>query len=118
MTTTKTVITLAAKGLRLTWAVAQLLLAATTLLVDLAWEYRAEIRQALVAAIAALVAAAQITYEAGCWTRRQIEALSNRSAALLPEQPLPAVAPITATVQAAREALEQLVRRLYPVAAA
>jgi hypothetical protein len=33
---------------------------------------------------------------------------------VLPQQPLAAVAPITATLQAAREALERLVVRLYP----
>lgn len=107
-----------AKGLRLCWAVAQLLLMAATLLVDLAWEYRAEIRQALVAAIAALVVAAELTYRAGCWTRRQVEALSQRTVELLPQQPLPTLAPITATMQAARESLERLVRRLYPLLAA
>lgn len=117
MTTIKTIAACTFNGLRLCWAAAQLLLAAGILLLDLAWEYRAEIRHALVAAIAAVVLAAQLTYEAGCWTRRQIESLSNRSAALLPMQPLPAVAPITASVEAAREALERLVRRLYPVAA-
>jgi len=78
------------------------------------WAHRAEIRAALVRAVAMLIVAAQLTYEAGCWTRRTIEAVNQRSAVLLPQQPLPAVAPITATIQAAREALARLVARLYP----
>jgi hypothetical protein len=78
------------------------------------WAHRAQIRAGLVRFIAALVVAAELTYRAGCWTRRTIEAVNQRSAALLPEQPLPAVAPITATVHAVREALARLIARLYP----
>jgi hypothetical protein len=78
------------------------------------WAHRAEIRAALVRVAAALILAAQLAYEAGCWTRRTVEAVSQRSVALLPQQALPAVAPITATLQAAREALARLVARLYP----
>ncbi len=71
------------------------------------WAHRAEIRAALVRCIAALVLASQLVYQAGCWTRHTVEAVSQRSAALLP-------APITATVAAAREALARLIARLYP----
>jgi hypothetical protein len=101
---------IAAHGLRILWAAAQLLLTSLVLLTAIAYEHRARIRAALVTAIAR-------TYVAGVITRRAIHALSTRSAALLPRQPLPAVAPITASLAAAREALELLVRRLYPVAA-
>lgn len=78
------------------------------------WAHRAEIRTALVRAAAAFILTAQLVYEAGCWTRRTVEAVSQRSVALLPQQPLPTVAPITATLVAAREALARLVARLYP----
>lgn len=99
------------------WIAAQLVTAAVVLLAEIAWEHRAQIRAALVTAIAAVIVAAQLTIEAGRWTRHTVEAISSRSVVLLPQQPLAALAPITATMQAAREALEQLVRRLYPVAA-
>lgn len=108
----------AGNGLRLCWAVAQLIGTALVLLGEIAWEHRQQIRAALVTAIAAVIVAAQLTHEAGCWTRRAIEALNARSAVLLPQQPLQPLAPITATLAAAREALERLVRRLYPVALA
>jgi hypothetical protein len=78
------------------------------------WAHRAEIRTALVRIAAACILAAQLAYQAGCWTRCAVEAVSQLSIALLPHQPLPAVAPITATLQAAREALARLVARLYP----
>lgn len=99
------------------WVTAQLIAAGLLLLAEIAWKHRAQIRQALVTAIAAVIVAAQLTLEAGRWTRHAVEALGRRSVVLLPQQPLPAVAPITATLAAAREALERLVRRLYPVAA-
>lgn len=120
MTTIKTAfhITVAlGSGLRLCWAAARLLAMVLVLACDLAWEYRAEIRQALVATIAVLVVAGEACYWAGCWTRSAVEALSQRSCELLPRQPLAALAPITATIQAARELLERLVRRLYPALA-
>ena len=106
-----------AHGLRILWAAAQLLLTALVLLAAIAYEHRARIRAALVTIAAVLYVAAQLTHEAGRWTRRAVHHLSSRSVALLPHQPLPAVAPITASLAAAREALERLVRRLYPVAA-
>lgn len=111
-------------GLQLCWAVAQLLVLAIALAGQTIYAHRAQIRAALVAAVAAVVVAgqwtrlqAERTYRAGAWCRLQLEALSTRSAALLPQQPLAPLAPITASLQAAREALEQLVRRLYPVLA-
>lgn len=104
-------------AIRVTTIAAQLLLMVVTLAAEIAWEHRQEIRDALIRAVAALVLAAIWTYRAGCWTRRAIHDLGQRSCALLPEQPIPAVAPITATLQAAREALAQLVARLYPVPA-
>lgn len=100
-----------ARALELAWTVAQLLLTAAVLVGEVIWEHRAQIRQALVTAIAA-------TYLAGQWTRLQLERLSGRTVALLPQQPIDALAPITATLAAAREALERLIARLYPVAAA
>lgn len=106
-----------AAGLRACWIAAQLLAAGIALLAAIAYEHRQQIRSACVTAAAALVVAAQLTYEAGVWTRRAIHSISTRTVVLLPQQPLPAVAPITATVAAAREALERLIRRLYPALA-
>lgn len=79
------------------------------------WAHRQQARDAALLTLLAAMAAAAWTYRAGIWTRRAIHDLSQRSCALLPQQPLPAVAPITATLQAAREALARLVARLYPV---
>lgn len=114
-----------ARAIELAWTVAQLLLAAAVLLGEAAWEHRAQIRQALVIAIAATFLAgqwtrrqAEHTLRAGAWTRLQLERLSGRTVALLPQQPIEVLAPITATLAAAREALERLIARLYPVAAA
>lgn len=99
-----------ADGLRILWAVAQLIGAALVMIATTIYAHRAAIRSAVLTAIAR-------TYVAGIATRRAIHAISNRSTALLPRQPLPAIAPITASMEAAREALERLVRRLYPVLA-
>ena len=98
------------RAIHLAWIAVQLLLAAAVLLGDIAWEHRAEIRQALVNAIAA-------TYVAGQWTRQQLEGLTDRSVAMLPQQPIVTLAPITATLAAARVALERLIARLYPALA-
>lgn len=113
------------RALQAAWAVAQLLLTAAVLLGEITWEHRAQIRQALVIAIAATYLAGQWTRQqaertlrAGAWTRLQLERLSGRTVALLPQQPIEALAPITATLAAAREALERLIARLYPVVAA
>ena len=48
------------------WITVQLITTALVLLAEIAWEHRAQIRQALVTAIAA-------TYLAGQWTRQQAE---------------------------------------------
>jgi hypothetical protein len=113
-----------ANGIRLSWAVAQLIVAGCVLLGEVAWEHRAKIRQGLVTAIAAVYVAgcwtreqAERCYRAGCWTRHQLERFSGRTVALLPQQPVEALAPITATMQAAREALARLIARLYPAVA-
>lgn len=113
------------QALQAAWVAAQLLLAAAVLLGEITWEHRAQIRQALVTAIAATYVAGQWTRQqaertlrAGAWTRLQLERLSGRSAALLPQQPIKALAPITATLAASRESLERLIARLYPAAAA
>lgn len=114
-----------AQALAVIAVAAQLLLAAAVLIGEIAWEHRAQIRQPLVAAIAA-------TYVAGCWTRhhaerclragqwirQQINHVCDRSVALLPEQPIEVLAPITAVIAAAREALSRLIARLYPALAA
>lgn len=107
------------------WITVQLITTALVLLAEIAWEHRAQIRQALVTAIAATYLAGQWTRQqaertlrAGAWTRLQLERFSGRTVALLPQQPIQALAPITATMAAAREALERLIARLYPVAAA
>jgi hypothetical protein len=99
------------------WLAARLVATGMVLLAEIAWEHRAQIRAALVTAVAAVIVAAEATHRAGRWTRHAVEALSRRSVALLPQQQVSSVAPITATLAAAREALERLVRRLYPVAA-
>ena len=82
------------------------------------WHHRQQIAAALIATIAALVVAAQATYAAGRWCRQRLLELSDQAARLTAAQPLPIVAPITASIEALREALELLVRRLYPAIAA
>ena len=78
------------------------------------WTHRQQIKQTTIRVFAALVVAAQFTYRAGRWTRRQLLALSDRAAQLTAEQPLPALAPIVASIEALREALARLIARLYP----
>jgi hypothetical protein len=78
------------------------------------WAHRQQARDAVLLTLLATMAAAAWCYRAGRATRRAVDAISRRSCALLPQQPVPAVAPISATLQAAREALERLVVRLYP----
>lgn len=107
----------AVAGLALCWAVAQLLFLLGSVAVDYAWQHRQQIRSAVVHAIAWLIVAAELTYRAGQWTRQQLLALTDRSAALVSRQPLTALAPITATLAAAREALARLIARLYPAVA-
>jgi hypothetical protein len=105
------------RAIAITIRAAELLLMLAALAIETAYEHRQQIRAALVRAVAALIVAAQVTHRAGRWTRQVLHTISERSAAVLPQQPLPAVAPITATLQATREALERLVARLYPVPA-
>lgn len=78
------------------------------------WAHRQQARDAAVLTGLALLAAAGWTYRAGIWTRQLVHQLSSRSVVLLPHQPIAAVAPITATLAAIREALARLVARLYP----
>ena len=82
------------------------------------WNHRQQIAAALIRFIAAMVVAGQATYAAGRWCRQQLLELSDQAAALTTAQPLPAVAPITASIEALRAALERLVTRLYPAIAA
>jgi hypothetical protein len=82
------------------------------------WAHRQQAWDAALLTLLATMAAAAWCYRAGVATRCIVHELSQRSCALLPDQPLPAVAPITATLQAAREALARWVARLYPVSAA
>ena len=79
-----------------------------------AWARRHHVRDAALLTVLATLAAAGWVYRAGQWTRQLVHILSQRACVLLPQQPAPALAPITATLQATREALELLVRRLYP----
>jgi hypothetical protein len=58
------------------------------------WRHRRQIA-------AALITAAAATYAAWAWCRLQVEALAADSARRLPSQPVPALAPITATIAAA-----------------
>jgi hypothetical protein len=78
------------------------------------WAHRQQARDAALLTVLATLAAAAWCYRAGRTARRAVDTISRRSCALLPHQPVPAVAPITATLTAAREALERLVVRLYP----
>lgn len=78
------------------------------------WAHRQQARDAVLLTLLATLAAAAWCYRAGRATRQVLHTISERSCAVLPQQPLAAVAPITATLQAAREALERLVVRLYP----
>lgn len=100
--------------LRACWVAAQLLLTAVALAWDVAYEHRREIRDeirdALVLAIACLVVATERTIRAGHWTRQQIDRLGQLGAVVLQLEPMQALV-------AAREALERLIRRLYPLAA-
>ena len=77
------------------------------------WAHRREILDGIARAIL-------VTYAAGRWTRSQLEAArallmatSDRAAALVNAQPVPALAPISANIQALRELLEAWVSRLY-----
>ena len=76
--------------------------------------HKQQARDAALLTLLATLAAADWCYRAGRSTRRIVDAVSRRSCSLLPHQPVPAVAPITATIAAAREALAYLVARLYP----
>lgn len=111
-------------GIRILWAAIELLAAALVLTAETIYEHRAQIRSGLVAAVAATYLAgvrarrmAERCYHAGCWCRLQLMALSDRAASLTTAQPVPALAPITAGVQASREALGLLVAKLYPALA-
>jgi hypothetical protein len=57
------------------------------------WRHRQQIAEALVAAVATI-------YLAVAWGRQQIEALAADSARRIPDQPIAALAPITATLAA------------------
>jgi hypothetical protein len=65
------------------------------------WRHRRQIA-------AALVATAAATYSAGARCRQQIEALATDSAGRIPAQPVPALAPITATIAAAWGLVDRL----------
>ena len=96
------------------------------------WAHRREIRDAAIAAYAALRlaaewawerraavrAAALAVYAAGGVARVELEAISTRAAELVHGQPLPALAPIVAPILALREALERLVAAIFPAATA
>jgi hypothetical protein len=75
------------------------------------WRHRRQIAAALVAAVAT-------AYAAGAWGRQQIEALATDSARRLPDQPVAAVAPITATIAAAWGLVDRgtMARKRAPVA--
>lgn len=70
------------------------------------WAHRQEIADTIARAILR-------TYAAGQWTRAQLETTSAKAAALVDSQPVPALAPISANLQALRELLEAWVSRLY-----
>lgn len=74
------------------------------------WSHRREIADGIARAILT-------TYAAGRWCGAQLRPMVARATVLVNAQGLPDLAPITATIAAARAALERLVARLYPVAA-
>ena len=74
------------------------------------WAHRQQARDAALLTLLAAIDAAAWCYRAGRATRQALYAISERSCALLPGQPVPAVAPITATLQA----LAEHVSSLYP----
>lgn len=74
------------------------------------WAHRQQARDAALLMLLATMAAAAWCYRAGRATRRLVDAVCRRSCALLPQQPVQAVAPITATLQA----LAEHVSSLYP----
>ena len=75
-------------------------------LVQWIWNHRREIADTIARAILR-------TYAAGQWTRALLVATSDRAAALVDAQPVPALAPISSNMQALRELLELWVSRLY-----
>lgn len=96
-------------ALRVLRVLALALLAAAALLALLAvylWDHRRQIRSALVATYAALCVAAELSYSAGRWCRRQLLQAADRAAAIPAQLP---------TLEATREALARWVARLYPV---
>jgi uncharacterized membrane protein YqjE len=66
------------------------------------YDHRRQIRSALVATYAAMRIAAELTYSAGRWCRRQVRRTTT----------IPAQLP---TLEATREALARWVARLYPI---
>jgi len=88
------------------------------------WDRRQQARDAaLLTALTALAIAgstwrlARDVYDAGRRLRHAVEALGRCSTELLPAQPVPALAPITATIEATRALLEAWVLSLYPATA-
>lgn len=84
------------RGIRLCWAAAQLLAMAAVLAAEVIYEHREQIRNSCVAVVAAIWVAAEATYWAGGWLRRAVDRVAESAAALVHEQPVPALAPITA----------------------
>ena len=101
------------KVLRIIARAAAFTLAALLLLLGLAaiwtWDHRRQIRAALIATYAALVVAAELTYQAGRATRQAIDRAGAQLAPVLQVQPGQAI-------EAARALLEAWVSRLYPAA--
>lgn len=84
------------RGIRLCWVAAQLLAAALALTAEVLHEHRDQIRDAAVAVVAVIWVAAEATYWAGGWLRRAVDRVAETAAALVHEQPIEALAPITA----------------------
>lgn len=85
-----------ANGARLCWAAIELLAAVLMLTAETIYEHHEQIRDALVAAVAAIWVATEATYWAGGWLRRAVDRVAESAAAKVHEQPVPALAPITA----------------------
>lgn len=66
-------------GLRILWTAVQMVSTLLVLTGTIAWEHRARIRAALVTAVAAVIVAAQLAYEAGQCVRRWWSALLDAS---------------------------------------
>lgn len=94
-------------ALRAMWLTLRVIAMAIVLVAELTYENRENIRDFLATVVAVAILTSQLTYEAGVATRDFLESFNDRSAALTPQQPVKALASITAPIQAFWEVLEE-----------